>query len=101
LPTTLVSVAILIPTQQSKRSAVSLLNCPGTVFLSGSKGYISNVSLPRIPPIQSAKSRVQVQTILDYYKAKYTVPAYNSPSSIVESVACAFSPAWHSIAINT
>jgi hypothetical protein len=65
------------------------------------EGYICNVPLPRVPPIQSAKSQVQVHTIPDYYKAKYKVPAYNSPSSIVESAAYEFSPAWHAIAINT
>jgi hypothetical protein len=65
------------------------------------KGYIRNVPLLRVPPTQSAKSRVQVHTIPEYYKAKYAVPAYNSPSSIVKSAAYAFSPAWHAIAINT
>jgi hypothetical protein len=49
--------------------------------------------------VPSHEYRVQVHTIPDYYKAKYAVPVYNSPSSIVESAAYAFSPAWHAIAI--
>jgi hypothetical protein len=65
------------------------------------QGYIRNVPLPRVPREQSAKSRLQVTTIPDYYEAPYVVPTYVSPRSIVESAAYAFSPAWHAIAINT
>jgi hypothetical protein len=65
------------------------------------QGYIRNVPLPRVPREQSAKSRLQVTTIPDYYEAPYVVPMYISPRSIVESAAYAFSPAWHAIAINT
>jgi hypothetical protein len=65
------------------------------------EGYIHNVSLPLVPRVQSAKSRVQVHAIPDYYKTTYSVPTYISPHSIVESAAYAFSPAWHAIAINT
>jgi hypothetical protein len=39
--------------------------------------------------------------IPDYYKVPYAVPTYNTPRSLVESAAYAFSPAWQAIAINT
>ncbi len=64
------------------------------------KGYIHNVPLPRVPLRQSAQS-CQVYTIPDYYDAPYVVPMYDTPCSLVESVAYAFSPAWHAISINT
>jgi hypothetical protein len=64
------------------------------------KGYIRNVPLHRVPRVQSAKSRVQVHGIPDYYKTTYTVPTYISPCSRVESAAYAFSPTRHAIAIN-
>ncbi len=64
------------------------------------EGYIRNVPLPWDPRVQSTKSRVQVHVIPDCYKTTYFVPTYSSPSSIVESAAYAFSPAWHAIAIN-
>ncbi len=75
----------------------TLKGCVGTLC----KGYICNVPLPRVPPIQSANSQVQVHTIPDYYKAQYEVCACNRPCSTVESAAYAFSPAWHAMAINT
>ncbi len=64
------------------------------------KGYVPNVALPRVPLRQSAQSR-QVRKIPDYYDAPYVVPTYDTPCSLVESAAYAFSPAWHTIAINT
>ncbi len=66
------------------------------------KGYIHNVPLPRVPILQntSSETRHQVHTIPDYYKGTYIVSMYNSPHSIVERAAFAFSPAWHAIAIN-
>ena len=75
----------------------TLKGCVGTL----KDGYIRNVPLPRVPREQSAKSRIQVTTIPDYYEAPYVVPTYVSPRSIVESAAYAYSPAWHAIAINT
>jgi hypothetical protein len=65
-------------------------------------GYIRNAPLPRVPILQSTSSetRHQVNTIPDYYKGTYVVPTYNSPRRIVERAAFAFSPAWHTIAIN-
>jgi hypothetical protein len=74
----------------------TLKGCVGTL----PKGYVRNVPLPRVPLRQSAQSR-QVHTIPDYYNAPYVVPTYDTPRSLVESVAYAFSPAWHAIAINT
>jgi hypothetical protein len=71
--------------------------CVGTL----PQGYIRNVPLPRVPRGQSAKSHTQVHRIPNYYKTPYVVPTYVSPRSIVESAAYAFSPAWHTIAINT
>ena len=65
------------------------------------QGYIRNVPLPRVPRGQSAKSHIQVTTVPDYYETPYVVPTYDSPRSLVESAAYAFSPAWHAIAINT
>ena len=65
------------------------------------QGYIRNVPLPRVPRGQSAKSHIQVPTIPDYYETPYVVPTYDSPRSLVESAAYAFSHAWHAIAINT
>ena len=65
------------------------------------QGYIRKVPLPRVPRGQSAKSHIQVTTIPDYYETPYVVPTYDSPRSLVESAAYAFSPAWHAIAINT
>jgi hypothetical protein len=75
----------------------TLKGCVGTL----PKGYIRNVPLPRVPRGQSAKSRIQVTMIPDYYATPYVVPTYVSPHSLVESSAYAFSPAWHAIAINT
>jgi hypothetical protein len=76
----------------------TLKGCVGTL----PKGYIHNVHLPRVLILQSTSSdtRHQVHTIPDYYKGTYIVPTYNSPRSIVERAAFAFSPAWHAIAIN-
>ncbi len=67
------------------------------------KGYVHNVPLPTVPIWQSPTSQVsQVRhTIPDYYKLSYVDPTYESPCSIVESAAYAFSPAWHAIAIYT
>jgi hypothetical protein len=50
-------------------------------------------SLPRVPILQSTSSetRHQVHTIPDYYKGMYIVPTYNSPCSIFERAAFAFS----------
>jgi hypothetical protein len=66
------------------------------------KGYIRNVPLPRVPIIKSPSSetRHQVHTISDNYEGTYIVPTYNSPCSIVERAAFAFSPAWQTIAID-
>ncbi len=74
----------------------TLKGCVGTL----PEGYIRNVPLLQVPRVQSAKSRVQVHTIPDYYKTTYAVPTYISPRSRVESAAYAYSPAWHAIAIN-
>jgi hypothetical protein len=65
-------------------------------------GYIHNAPLPRVPLLQSTSSetRDQVHMIPDYYEGSYLVSIYNSPCSIVERAAFAFSPAWHAIAIN-
>jgi hypothetical protein len=67
------------------------------------KGYIRNFPLPRVTIRQSPMSQVsQVRhRIPDYYEISYKDPIYDSPCSIVESAAYAFSPAWHAIAINT
>jgi hypothetical protein len=62
--------------------------------------YIRNVSLPGVPSVQSAKSSQQVHTIPDYYNTMYLDSTYDSPWSLVESTAYAFSPAWHAIANN-
>jgi hypothetical protein len=64
------------------------------------EGYVRNVPLPRVPVRQSTPPH-QVHTILDYYEVLYGVPTYDTPCSIVESAAYAFSPAWQAIAINT
>jgi len=82
------AIIIIILTQQQ--------TCVGTL----PQGYIRNTPLPRVPSGQSAKSHTQVTTILDYYETPYVVP-YDSPRSLVESAAYAFSPAWHAIALNT
>ena len=74
----------------------SLKGCVGTL----PKGYVRNVPLPRVPKTQRARSH-QDTTVPDYYKDPYLIPTYDSPRSIVESAAYAFSPAWHAIAINT
>jgi hypothetical protein len=71
------------------RATRPLKGCVGTLL----EGYIHNLPLPRVPSVQSAKSRVQVHAIPDYYKTTYTVPTYIDPSSRVESAAYAFSPA--------
>jgi len=73
--------------------------CVGTL----PQGYVCNVPLPRIPLRQSTSttSSNQVHTIPDYYQVPYGVPPYDTPRSIVENAAYAFSPAWHTIAINT
>jgi hypothetical protein len=68
----------------------SLKGCVGTL----PKGYVCNVPLPRVPRIQRAM-------IPDYYEESYIVPTYDTPCSLIESAAFAFSPAWHAIAINT
>ncbi len=67
------------------------------------QGYVRNVPLPRIPLQQSTNttSSNQVHTISDYYKVPHGAPSYDTPRSIVENAAYAFSPAWHAIAINT
>ncbi len=64
------------------------------------KCYVRNVPLPRVPKTQRARSH-QDTIIPDYYKNPYLIPTYDSPRSIVESAAYAFSPTWHAIAINT
>ena len=75
----------------------SMSTCVGAL----PQGYIHNTPLPRVPSGQSTKSHIQVTTIPDYYETPHVVPTYNSPRSIVESAAYAFSPAWHASAINT
>ena len=77
--------------------ASTLKGCVGTL----PKGYIRNVPLTRVLILQSISSetRHQVHMIPDYYKGTYIVPTYNSPHSIVERAAFAFSPAWHAVAI--
>jgi hypothetical protein len=59
------------------------------------KGYMRNVPIPRVPILQSTSSetRHQVHLIPDYYEGTYVVPTYNSPRSIFERAASAFSPA--------
>jgi hypothetical protein len=74
----------------------TLKGCVGSL----PKGYVRSVPLPRGLLRQSAQSR-QVHTIPDYYNAPYVVPTYDTPCSLVESAAYAFSPTWHAIAINT
>ncbi len=74
----------------------TLKECVGTL----PKGYVHNVPLPRVPLHQSATAH-QVHTVPDYYDDPYGVPTYGIPHSIVERAAYVFSPAWHSIAINT
>ncbi len=74
----------------------TLKGCVGTL----PQGYVHDVPLPRVPVQQSAKSR-QVHTIPDYYDEPYVVRTYDTPCSLVESAAYAFSLAWHTIAINT
>jgi hypothetical protein len=81
-----------------KTSTVSTTRVPGVGTLP--EGYIRNVPLPQFPRVQSAKSRVQVHTIPEYYNTMYAVPTYISPCSRVESAAYAYSLAWHAIAIN-
>ena len=39
--------------------------------------------------------------IPDYYEVTHGVPPYDTPRSIVENAAYAFSHAWQAIAINT
>jgi hypothetical protein len=58
-----------------------------------------NVLLLRVPRLQRARSQ-QIHTIPYYYNSSCVDPKYNSPCSIVERAAFAFSPAWHAIAIN-
>jgi hypothetical protein len=72
------------------------------------QGYVRNVPLPRIPLRQSASHLVtepvtsnQIHMIPDYYEVPHGVPPYDTSRSIVENAAYAFSPAWHTIAINT
>jgi hypothetical protein len=74
----------------------TLKGCVGTL----PQGYVHNVLLPRVPLRQSAPSH-QVHSIPDYYNEPYAVPTYDIPCSLAESAAYAFSPAWHTIAINT
>jgi hypothetical protein len=74
----------------------TLKGCVGTL----PKGYVRNVPLPRVPLQQSTRTQVR-HMIPDYYELPYGVPMHISPCSIVESAAYAFSPAWHTIAINT
>jgi hypothetical protein len=74
----------------------TLKGCVGTLLA----GYIHNVIFPRVPLCQSTQSH-QVDTIPIYYKVPHVVPTYNTPCSLVESAAHAFSPAWQAIAINT
>jgi hypothetical protein len=64
-----------------------------------SEGYVGNVPLPRVLRGQTAQSH-QANKIPDYYKDTYVVPTYDSPCSIGEKAAFAFSPAWHALAIN-
>jgi hypothetical protein len=77
----------------------TLKGCVGTL----SKRYVCNIPLPRVPIRQSPTSQVsQVRYMIpDYFGLSYLNPTYDSPCSIVESTAYAFSPAWHAIAINT
>ncbi len=74
----------------------TLKGCVGTL----PKGYIRNVPLPRLPLWQSPRSQVR-HRIPDYHELPYVASTYTSPCSIVKSLAYAFSPAWHTIAINT
>ena len=73
----------------------TLKGCVGTL----PEGYIHNIPLSRVPQGQSAQSH-QATKIPDYYKDTHVVPTYNSPCSIGEKAAFAFSPAWHAFAIN-
>jgi hypothetical protein len=74
----------------------SLKGCVGTL----PKGYVHNVPLLRVPVSQKAKSH-QVHKIPEYYKELCIVPTYDTTRRVVERAAYAFSPAWHTIAINT
>ena len=68
------------------------------------QGYVRNVPLPRIPLRQSTSTTTssnQIHMTPDYYEVPHGVPPYDTPCSIVENAAYAFSPAWHAIAINT
>jgi hypothetical protein len=73
----------------------TLKGCVGTL----PAGYVHNVPLPRAPRPQRARTQ-QVHMIPDYYNGTYVDPMQDSPCSIVERAAFAFSPAWHAIAIN-
>jgi hypothetical protein len=73
----------------------TLKGCDGTL----PQGYLRNIPLPRVPRGQSTQSH-QATWIPDYYEDRYVVPTYNSPHSIVERAAFAFSPAWQVLAIN-
>ena len=74
----------------------TLKGCVGTL----PQGYVRNVPLPRIPLRQSTSSN-QIHMIPDYYEVTNGVPPYDTPRSIVENAAYAFSHAWQAIAINT
>ena len=58
------------------------------------QGYVRNV-------LRQSTSSNQRHMIPDYYEVPFGVPPYDTPHSIVENAAYAFSPAWHAIAINT
>ena len=73
----------------------TLKGCVGTLLA----GYIHNVIFPRVPLCQSTQSH-QVDTIPDYFEVPYVVSTYNTPCSLVENAAYAFSPSWQAIVIN-
>ncbi len=73
----------------------TLKGCVGTL----PAGYIPTVPLPRVPLRKSTQSH-QVDTIPDYFEVPYVVSTYNTPCSLVENAAYAFSPSWQAIVIN-
>jgi hypothetical protein len=73
----------------------TLKGCVGTLPAE----YVCNVPLPRVLRLQRAGSQ-QVHIMPDYYSSSYADPTYDSPHSIVERAAFAFSSALHAIAIN-
>jgi hypothetical protein len=86
----------MLPNKDPPEGRTTAIVAIGTLL----EGYVRNVPLPRVPLQQSTSTLVR-HTIPDYYEFPYGVPMHTFPCSIVESAAYAFSPTWHTIAINT